>query len=277
MDIIETMKKFKFDIKKIKLYLLIDFLFFNFSFFLILFAWVRFLTRNVLSSVIISIIILIVANFVKNALMSKKENVRNETKSKQNELETGMLTLLSSTNQSNLEFFLKVFSKFKDAKIENEFIVFEDKIVYVDFTKKIINLESAIKKIPIAMSLKKKELLLLCYGFDTKDRIFVENLKGINVKIVEKNEIFNLLFIPSNIFPEKIFETKSNAKLKFKQILKMSFKKDKAKKYFLSGILVFFCSLIVKNNIFYVLMSSIMFCFALISLTKKEEVTNFFD
>jgi len=196
---------------------------------------------------------------------------------KQNEIENAMLTLLSSSDEENIKFFLKVFEKFKKAKIESDFILFDEKVVCVDFSEKIIHLEKAIKKISNAKKLEKKELLFLCFSFDAKDKMFVENLSGIIVKVVEKNEIFNKLFVPSNIFPEKIFETKSLGKLKFRQIVKMSFRKDKAKKYFLSGLLVFFCSLIVQNNIFYVLMSSIMFCFALFSLTKKEEVTNFFD
>ncbi len=271
------MKDFKSHLKNIRIYAVIDFLFFNFSFFLILFAWIRFLTRNAFSAVFISLIILIVANFIKNILNRNKRNKRIELSNKQSELENCMLTLLASSDEMNKNFFLKVFESFKTSKIEGDFIIFDDKAVCVDFSEKIIYLEKAIKKIPLAIELKKKELLFLCYAFDPKEKMFVENLSGINVKIVEKNEIYNKLFVLSNTFPKKIFESKSLGKLKFKQILKMSFRKDKAKGYFLSGLLVFFCSLIVTSNIFYVLMSSLMFCFALFSLSKKEEVTNFFD
>lgn len=271
------MKNFKLQIKKIRLYTLVDFLFFNLSFFLIIFAWVRFLTRNTFSAVVISIIILVVANFVKSVLKTNKKNKKIEINNKQNEIENTMLTLLASSEEENKLFFMKVFESFKKTKIEADFIIFDDKAVCMDFTEKTIHLEKAIKKIPFAKNIGKKELLFLCYSFDPKDKMFVENLGSPNIKIVEKDEIYTNLFSPSKIFPEKIFETKSLGKLKFKQLLKMSFRKDKTKKYFLSGMLVFFCSLIVQNNIFYVLMSSVMFCFALFSLTKKEEVTNFFD
>lgn len=271
------MKKILFHFKNIRIYALLDFLFFNFSFFLILFAWIRFLTKSAFSAVFISIIILTVANFIKRMLNKSKTSKRIELNNHKNELENAMLTLLASSEEKNKEFFLKVFERFKDAKIEGEFILFDDKAVCVDFSGKTIYLEKAIKKIPLALELKKKELLFLCYSFDPKEKMFVENLSGISVKVVEKDEIYNKLFVLSNIFPQKIFETKSLGKLKFKQIMKMSFRKNKAKGYFLSGLLVFFCSLIVTNNIFYVLMSSIMFCFAIFSLTKKEEATNFFD
>lgn len=133
------------------------------------------------------------------------------------------------------------------------------------------------KKIRLAEKVRKRKLLFLCYAFDRKDKLFVENLKNIEVKVMEKTEIYNNLFLKTGIFPEKTFEVKAAARLRFKQLVDMSFRRDNAKKYFLSGLLVFFCSLIVTRSIFYVLMSSLMFFFALLSLSKKERPREFFD
>lgn len=271
------MKKTKFNIKNIKFYALFDFLFFNFSVFLILFAWTRFLTKSAVYASIISLIILFVANLIRNRLKTTKTKKKIEQNSHKNKIENAMLSLLASDEKQNRELFLKVFSYFVDAKIEGKYIVFDKKIVAIDFTKKTIYLEDFIKLFSKIKILGKKTLIFLCYTFDAKDKIFAQNLEGISVKIVEKKDIYESLFVPSNTFPEKLFEMKKNAKLKFKQVMQMSFSRDKAKKYFLSGLLVFFCSLIVRRSIFYVLMSSVMFCFAIVSLTKKEEVITFFD
>jgi hypothetical protein len=272
-----NVEKIKNFFKNLKFYEVVDFIFFNFAVFLILFAWTRFLTKNIVSAIAISVIILLVANFVKTVLKKSSATKKKKVNAKTAEVENAFVNIFASSEEENAQLFLNIFNHFRESKLKENDIIFDDKVVCFDFDERVAPIEKALKKILIATKLGQKKIMFLCYSFDAKDKIFVENLKDFEVKVVQKDEIYEKLFVPSQIFPKKSVEVKAGGKIKFKQLVKMSFGREKAKKYFLSGLLVFFCSLIVKNNLFYVFMSSIMFCFALFSLSKKEEATNFFD
>lgn len=267
--------------KNLRLANIIDTLFINLLIFLITFTWLKFFNRNILLSFILSLFILTIYNVVKLFFSTKKKNKIKMNSSLEKDIEMYMYTLLSNSKNENLDLFNKVFSK-NNCIIDKEKNLIryskKDKIINVFpmFNSKILNFEDCLKKISFSKKNNTNIVLFLCYSSNSKEKIFLEQICDIEVKIYEKKEIFNNLFRKSQIYPKFNITIKENKKIKFKQLFEISFNKSRAKGYFLSGIFIFFCSFIVRYNIYYVFMSSLLFFFTLLSLLKKEN-TNIKD
>lgn len=265
---------------KIKPSIIFDFLFFNIAFFLIIFAWTNFLIRQKIFSLILTLTIVAGLNIIKiiyNKFFGKKNN-KNDTKNKDNDLY--MLSLISNSQEENQQLFLKILTKNEPQKTNlYNFIKFKNdknKAICFDFTSLILKQENALKLILFAKNNNIDELIILCCQCPSKDKLFYENLKDIKIKIFEKDEICSNFFSKSNIYPEKKFEPKNIEKIRFKNLVKISLDRNKSKNYFISGLLIFFCSLIVRYNIYYVIISSLMFFLSIISRQNKKEASKDF-
>ena len=272
------MKKFLNHLKSLNFANVIDFIFFNVSLFLIFFAWTKFIFKKNLIALILTFSIIIAINISKSIKNYVKSNKRKNQELKKKDIENCMLSLLAQSDKENLDFFSKVFS-FKKIKYKKKnFLLFENhEAVCFDFSQKLLSSETCLKHIHYAIKQGINKLGILCYNISPQDKLFFENLSNIQIKIYEKIDIYACFLSRYGIFPKKILEIKSTQKLKFKQIINISLDRKKSKAYFLSGVLIFFCSLIVRYNIYYVIMSSILFFMAILCRRQKEETqANFF-
>lgn len=272
------MKNFLSHLKSFNFAKIIDLIFFNVSLFLIFFAWTKFIFKRNLIALILTFSIIIAINIVKSIRNYIKSNKNKTQDLKKKDIENCMLSFLAQSDKENLDFFLKVFS-FKKIKYKKKnFLLFENnEAVCFDFSQKLLSSETCLKHIHYAIKQGIKKLGILCYSLPSQDKLFFENLKNIQIKIYEKTDIYTQFLSKYGFFPEKVLEIKSTQKLKIKQIINISLDRKKSKAYFFSGILIFFCSLIVRYNIYYVIMSSILFFMAILCRRQKEEIpTNFF-
>lgn len=258
--------------KNFKLSSIIDFVFVNFLIFLIAFTWSRFLTKNISLSFFIGLICTAIFVFFIKFVSKTKKNKINMTKSLQKDIDNYLLTLLSNSKEQNLMFFNNAIKNENEAYILQE----QNLIIYNSiyclcpmFNEKNLNLTSALKQIRIAIENKINKITFFCFEIDDKTKIFLKQIKNIEIEILDKNNIYTNFFVLYQYYPEIIFETKAQKKLKFKQILNLSFCKSRSKNYFLSGLFILFCSMFVRLSFYYVFLSSLLFLFAIISLTRK--------
>lgn len=257
----------------------IDFIFINLLLFLISFVWIKYFSNNSLFSTFLSVFFIIIFNVLKY-FFKKKKNIKNITNKKLlSDIELYSLTFLSNTKKENLEFFEKVLKNNESKIIYNKNLILYKNIDKYEaicpvFSSNELQFEEVLKYLSFAKNLSTKKIFILCNQCSQKTKLFLENFKDVNVKILTKTDVFFNLLKPANIYPNIKFEIKENKKYKIKELINLSFNKSKTKKYFLTGIFIFFCSFIVKYNIYYVFMSSLLFLFSLICFLKKEEAFN---
>ncbi len=262
--------------KKINIAEIIDLIFINILMFLIIFVWAKYFNRNILYSVLISIIVLIAFNLIRSFLRFNKKNKQVLSKNLEADIEQYMLTLLSNSQENNALFFIKLFETKQPKYYKKDNFIFlqgTNIIICPMFNTQELKLEPCLK---ILNKLSKQDLtqiIFLCVKCDLKLKMLLEKLKNQNVKVYQKNDIYFNFLKPNNYYPAIMFEYKQSNKLKFRELINISFNKKRAKGYFLSGILIFFCSFIVRHNFYYVFMSSLLFLFTLFCLTKKEVST----
>ena len=265
--------------KNFKFANVVDFIFINLLFFLICFTWIKYFNRNISSSFFLTLLLLIVFNFILFFYNSNKKSKKIISKKFDEDIEQYMLTFLSNTQKENLSFFNNTINK------ENSKIYLKQNLIKYTFNNEELGLspifnnknilfEECLKIIAFAKKLNIQKLFILCYNCDSKIKLLLNSFKDIDIKILDKKLIYLEILKKANIYPKIKFEYKETKKLKFKQIINISFNKSKAKGYFLSGILTFFCSFIVKYNFYYVFMSSILFLFTIFCFIKKQEKLN---
>lgn len=258
---------------------IIDFVFINLLFFLISFVWIKYFSKNIFLSIIIAITVLIAFNTIRFFLKNKKRIKNNINKKLENDINQYMLTFLASSTQENLEFFIEIF------KDKNPNICFEKNLIFYNYNNTLIGIcpifnnkeiivENCLKYIAYAKEENISKLYFLCCDISQKTMSFLSSFKDIEINILNKNQIFTQLLKEKGIYPKIKFNFKEQKKLKFKELIDISFNKSRAKGYFLSGLFIFFCSFIVKYNFYYVFMSSLLFLFTIFCHLKKEENIN---
>lgn len=264
--------------KNFKFAKIIDLVFINFLVFLIIFAWLRFLTKKILISIILSLILLFLFNFIKFFFGKAKEDKIKVSKTLEQDIESYNLTLLSNESKENLMFFKSIL-KDKNAEIlhEQNLILYDE--IFQSTTQKFalcpmyfeseLKYDMALKYISFAIKNKAKSIYICCNICPQKTKIMLENIKNLKVLVLDKNLVYTNIFKAHNYYPEIKLEFKKSKKLKLKEIINISFDKSRARGYFLSGLFIFFCSFFVRYNFYYVFMSSLLFLFALLSKTKK--------
>lgn len=258
--------------KNFKFATLIDFIFVNLLIFLITFTWSRFLTRNLILSFFIGLICIAIFIFFNNFSRRSKKNKINITKSLQKDIDSYLLTLLSNSCAKNIDYFANALKNEEEIKIlkdQNLIIYNLNNCLCPMFNEKILSLTSCLKQVRIAIENNLKTIKIVCFEIDSKTKLELSQIQNIEIEIIDKNNIYTNFFVIYQSYPDIIFKTKAQKKLKFKQIINLSFCKSRCKNYFLSGLFILFCSMFVRLNLYYVFFSSLMFLFAIISLTKK--------
>lgn len=257
---------------------LIDLVFINLLFFLIGFVWIKYFSRNILFSITIALFILIIFNLIRFFIKNKKSINNTINKKLEEDINQYTLTFLSNTNKENLIFFTKIIKNKKpEVNFEKNLISYNNNnkltALCPIFDEKEIIAEKCLKYISYAKELKIQILCFLCCNVSIKTISFLSGFKDMEIKTLDKRQIFNQLLKPSGIYPEIKFSFKENKKLKLKELINISFNKTRAKGYFLSGLFIFFCSFVVRYNFYYVFMSSLLFLFTIFCYLKKEEKT----
>lgn len=258
------MKNFKFTS-------VIDYIFINFLIFLITFTWARFITKNFALSIVIGTTFTFIFIIFTTFVLKRKKNKIKISKSLQKDIDNYNLTLLSNSKLQNLNFFANALSNQNNLKIleKENLIICDTSCLCPMYGNQVLSVDNAVKQIRLAIANNLTKITFFCFEIDDKTKIFLQQINNIEVEIINKNNIYSNFFIIYQTYPQIIFETKTQKKLKFKQIINLSFCKSRSKNYFLSGLFILFCSFFVRLNFYYVFFSSLLFTFSLISLTRK--------
>lgn len=287
------MTKLKTFLKNITLPKTIDFLLVNFSLFLLLFVWSKFIfKRNYFLSFLLTFACLVGWNIIYFTLKLVKKSPSVSSKDTENwaqyvlsQNEEDNLKLLISLYQQKFSYTNNSQNNAKSSSLSlnntndnsnqditilsnNLFLLPTNVGIAFDFFESDISLVRSLKIVRLAKEKGISKLAIFCVNYTPKTKMFLENLEGIEVQICDKS-CLSLKTKKAGLTPPNVLREKTPHKLKFKEFISISLAREKAKKYFFSGLLIFFCSLIVKNSIYYVLMSSFLFLLSILSLRQK--------
>ena len=265
----------KFDMKSFRINRFIDFMFFAFSIFLIVFAYARYLRCSLFIAWAVASILCILLCVMRQLFLKKKSGKETNYKIHKEKVEQCIFVLITNSHEDNLSLFQNMLlTQNNDVLILNSNLIkFNDSAIYLGFDTEKLNSIDAFRAIKTAYDKGAKDIKLLCPSCQINDKIKLERIENIKVQILEKEQIYTDYFDGNdNLLHTNISFRKQNG-IKLKELKEMSLSREKSKKYFLYGLLIFFCSLIVRYNFYYVFMSSILFLLAILS--RRHSTQNY--
>lgn len=254
---------------KYKIVNLIDKLFVTFTSFLIIYAWLNFYVRDLISTLILSIIFSFATTYLIFYLSNKKQSKKHLAQEKKQLIDKTFLAYKLTPTKDKLKLISKIFCTdldykivknvltFSNAKSSYSIVVFDNKILQQD---DLLNLLSTYE-------IKTKNLIVICENFSTA--INCKILKNLNIQIIDKDSLFLNYFEPNNIYPNCDILDDTVFKPNIKNLYKKLFQAKKSKQYFWLGFLMIFTSFILPFKIYYLLFGSgFLICSILCKILK---------
>lgn len=250
--------------KKFSLARLLDWIFFNLCIFLFLLAWIRFVTKSFATSVAISLVILAGLNVLRYALRDKRRPATSQKQLLDNTKDF-FINYMSLSQKERTMLVGETLGK----RVKNNLYLKENTLTFVALEQKPLDISLALSHAKFALKSEVNSLIILCQTCQKEDLTLLQSIKNVKVEVYVFSKAYEY-FCKYSTPPEIELVSVSQNKIKFKELAKEAIDPPKAKKYFFSGLLIFFCSLVVRYNFYYVLMSSVMFFLSILCLAKKR-------
>lgn len=263
-----------------------DFIFYAFLIFSISFIWLRYFIHNDITLYLLAFLITISLSLILALIFRKKVNkfklTKKEKKLKQNYL--NYLLFLDNKETTNLvkQFYkdrvIKSCSNYLIVAKENLNLVKDKRkyiknsekiIIFYDFSINNLSKNSVISFVKKSINLNIKSIEILSINFDKECFSFAKKIKGFTINLIDFDKLYSekLKNYEINVSEKLVYEEKN--KYTFKELLQIAFNKKKTKTYSLTGLIFLFGAIFFRYNIYYLVFTSIMFIFALISYFNK--------
>lgn len=249
---------------KFKIVNLFDKVFITVAIFLIAYAWINFYVRSLWITFIFSLIVTSAVVFILYYFLNKKSSKIATTNKEKAEINKTFYVFRLTANEERLKLLKKIFENDYKTELKNGMLTYtKDEKLHLVITA---------TKYEI---ITQNELLCLLDGFDSIKVDFIDVVcneqavsntnifKDKTINFINKSELYYLLKNANVKLDDNNINTTVN-KIKFKDILKGVFTPNKARGYFLCGLVLIFSSLILPYHVYYVVVGSMLMLFSVI-------------
>ncbi len=241
---------------------LIDKIFISVAVFLLVYAWINFFVMDLVATFFLSLIFASAIVFLIFYIFNKKENKKNMNKKLISEINKSFLNFKLLEKNKKIALIKKILEKNYQItrKNENFLYIFEGvrHVVTICTTHTKIT-KNDFFNIIAAVPFSFDELEIIC---EDCENFNLNIIKGKKIIIVDKQKLYAEYFLKNNIFPDEILNEES-IKPGFKEIVKNFFTPNKAKGYFICGLILIFSSIILPYHIYYIVFGSVLMLFAI--------------
>lgn len=238
--------------------------------FAILFVWLRFFIENIYIVLLLCSTIVLGVYLLASFIFQKSNNKKTLNKAEKNEIEQYGADLMFMEKQKCLQFFCELLQKKCSATIKKDYVVVDKTLLFsfMHLEKLTINNLSHAYSCAVSAGMDK---IIICSQSAPADILALgRNIQNIKITILDKSGVYFNLLKAYDTYPPKTI-TLSHKKMTFKNIIEFSFSRNKFKQYMFSGLIILFCSLFMRYNIYYVVMSTVLFGLSAICLFKRPQ------
>ena len=218
------------------------------SIFLLFFIWCNHYIKNIKTSLFSSIIFILSFLIIVlpiNRVLNHKKSAKNLQKKK---IEITINNLLFSSNDQILSLFQNIL-KYNSANIISQnHIYLDNKDIFFLFAEETPTEQDILS----ALKCRQSNIVeIYCINQPSNFRFFCD----INIQFVDITTIQQLFDDHNIVFNEN---KSKKSKIRFNDILRTIFSKEKSRTYFNFGILILLSSMFTPYNIYYIVMSTIL-------------------
>lgn len=244
--------------------------------FCIFYIWLDFYLKNNLYATLIS---LAMTGLLEGILQGIRIKKNGESFLKEKEKIDAQKTFISLAKRGDfMLFFKRLFSsKFNQVNIYDNIIQVEkqgEKIVIIPFIKfKSVCIDDVLSLYHKANKLTPNKIIILCGDIENNVTNFIKNMQPPLI-ILDQYQTYISIYKEFDFFPEMDKETPVNPT--FKNTLSKFFNPSHARGFIFSALFLLVGSFFTKMNLYYLICTSLLMIFGLISLcNKKHAHSNF--
>ena len=263
--------------KKISLFIIVDYIFKFTLLFLINFIWCAYFIETSFIAVMVAIFISCSLILAFNFFGSKKHYKKQISLKEEQKIADITRTFVFMTKDEILNFFYKLASTKHECKVKDEYIeIMSDQkpiILYPIFKSENISLDDMIYIYKKIKNRNIKRFVVLTNKYDNIDASAFK----FETLILNYKETYYKLLKAYEFYPEITIKNKPKIKNSLNSILLIALNKKKSKGYFISALFILFASFFVRFKIYYLIFSTILLFLALfsrfnISYNKLEKI-----
>lgn len=245
-------------------------IFLFFCIFCILFVWVQYAWRNFWATTLLCLPISGLAFWAIKAVSNKKQDKKEQT-SKDIKLMENASKQFAVAAKKDLFFFFrellcKQYTEVKETPKGIEFLKDGQKYLLVPLYSSFLITERDL--LPL-LQIKNHKILAVCKSFSKESGDLVAMFSE-RLELWDEEKVYNKLLKPNDLYPSLVKIEEKKVKRDYRQII---FAKEKAKPYFLSGLVLLLSSFFVRYNIYYVIVSSVLFFVSMYCLLYKKKAS----
>ncbi|MBR6779232.1 MAG: hypothetical protein IKM43_03720 [Clostridia bacterium] len=255
---------------KFKFINLIDKLFISVSLFLIIYAWINFYLRDLWTTFILSLIFTFASLFLIFYFFNKKSKSKSLKKQEQNDIEKYFFAFRLYPKQKKLELLKSILDNQANAVINNGALHYN-----VDNLNHVLLIATSADKIDnnnlvdIIENFIDNDVDIIEIVCNNAINLDTEILNNKEIKIINRIDLYKNFFKKYDVYPDTSFVNLHAKKFDFKKLMSNFFLPQKAKSYFVCGLVLIFSSIILPYHFYYVVFASILLLFAIICKLKN--------
>ena len=250
--------------KESKFVKLIDRAFISFCLFLLLYAWINFYIRDLLSTFIISLILTSSITFIIFLHLNNKVKSKSNLAAVQIDIDKNFLafSLLPENKKANL--IKTILDREYMTKIEKNKVYYnlDNKRICISFLNKDIENQNDLIYAINELTLSGIDKICLVTNIINKN-VETQLLNNIEIEIIDKTKLYTDYFLKYQIYPDKTNLIEKNDKINLAKILSNILDERRAKNYFFVGLILVFSSIIIPFRTYYLICASIFLCLAI--------------
>lgn len=234
--------------------------------FLVSFLWLKTYFNNKIT-VIISIMIALTIGQLIYLVLRKRKNIIALNIKEQKHLQEISLKFRLVDEKTILNFYYTILSTSLPVFKEKNYLTWEDSIFIPIYYKS--EIDSNIISDIFKKHKNYKTIIIAGISFSPDAQELAKTLSPI-IHCLDENQTYSL-FKKYNSFPNFQVSLNNQKRNKLSIIKESIFLKQNFKHYFLSGIIVLISSFFIRYNIYYLIMSTILFVFSAICIFKPSK------
>ena len=243
----------------------------------LIYAWMRFYTKNTSMSIVVGICSRLLIMAVLNIIFYNREQKLNINKTTKSNAEKLSLNLLCSTQSEINAFFAQILDSLGKIKKSKNYLEIKENsaqndlhstmhstLIFPEFNKENFTLEDLFRIIKTATKLNAKEIKIFAPTIDETVKTFAKQINNLKIDFVDKYSLYNNYIAGKfeNSFIEKIDISKP--KINYAGLLRYAVNQKRARHYLLFGLLILLMSFLVPFKIYYLVLGSLLCLIALI-------------
>lgn len=260
---------------KLKLSTIIDYTLSSIFLFLVFFCWIRFYTKNLISSTICAVLITTLIIILYTKLKRKKNEKQNITKQDKKNADFASLQLSFMTNTQVINYFKAILKTNYQISVYENFIIMDENTTNATlfipmFFKESVSKTDISNIFALAKQFNCNKTIISANKFDNEAVVLSTKINNLQIFLWDHLNTYNNI-IKNNKLPPKVVDT-SVEKLTFKQIVMYALSRKRIKNYVLFGIILILSSFFVYHKIYYLISGSILLilCIVIMFLPQKQ-------